>query len=368
MNFAERFAKGLSPDKASSGSNSACLRLEITNSIHFGDQRRTTLNGDEFQDAFPVTQPAPSSNQPIDTPETVGKVLLIGVTGGTGSHVVQGFLQQGVTDLRAITRRLDLERPTLARLHQAGVELVEADLDAPDSLPAAFAGVSALYCHATSGDYSRPDPKEVERAHTVARIAEQHGIAHVVYNSSGGADRQSGIAHIEQKYQVEQVLNQAKLPTTMLRACLFLEEFWKSYTRPGILKGRFAFAVQPDRPLHLITTKDMGRVAAYVMQHRSRYIGRAIELAGDVLTPSQMAAAFAQSQGEPVTYRSIPPWIFLLLLRKPLYDLIQWYRQRGYQADVRYLREQEFPGLLTTFQEFLAETDWANPDLTYVDL
>jgi uncharacterized protein YbjT (DUF2867 family) len=310
----------------------------------------------------------PSANLENTVNREVGKVLLIGVTGGTGSHVVQGFLQQGVTDLRAITRKVDPERRSLARLQQAGVELVEADLDQEESLKAAMTGVSAIYCHATTGDSARPDPREVERARRVAQVSKQLPIAHVVYNSSGGADRNSGIGHIEQKYQVEQVLQQAGLPTTMLRACLFMEEFWKGYTRPSILKGSFPFSVQPDRPLHLITTKDMGRVAAYVMQHPDRYIGRAIELAGDMLTPTQMAAEFSQAQGTPVRYRSVPPWIFLLLFRKSLFDLIQWYRQQGYQADVNYLREQEFPGLLTTFRSFLQETDWANPELTYEDL
>ncbi|MBD2112667.1 MULTISPECIES: NmrA family NAD(P)-binding protein [Cyanophyceae] len=297
----------------------------------------------------------------------IGKVLLIGVTGGTGSNAVKGLLEQKVTDLRAITRKIDLERPSLSKLHNSGIELVEADLDDESSLKAAFADVSAVYCHATAPDSAKPDPQEVVRAQRIAQAAKQANVSHVVYNSAGGADRKSGIAHIEQKYRVEQILKQANLPTTMLRACLFMEEFWKQYTRPSILKGSFPFAVQPDRPLHLVTTKDMGRVAAYVMKHRSEYVGKDIELAGDVLTPKQMTAAFANAQGSTVVYKEVPPWIFLLLFRKSLFDLIQWYRRQGYQADVSALRE-EFPGLLTTFADFLAETSWANPELTYQDL
>ncbi len=312
-----------------------------------------------------MIHPSTSSNRPELPTE---KVLLIGVTGGTGCNVVKGFFDQGITTLRATTRRVDLERPTLSRLSKAGVELVEADLDDLDSLEPAFSGISAVYCHATAGDTAKPDPKEIERAKRVAQVAKQANIRHFVYNSAGGSDRPTRVGHIDQKHQVEQVLEQADLPTTMLRACLFMEEFWKPYTRPSILKGTFPFSVQPDRPLHLITTQDMGRVAAYVIQHRDQYIGRAIELAGDVLTPQQMAAAFSKAQGRPVTHKEIPPWIFLLLLRKSLYDLIQWYRKQGYQADVQYLREQEFPGLLTTFQEFLAETRWGDETRSYEDL
>lgn len=297
----------------------------------------------------------------------IGKVLLIGVTGGTGSNAVKGLLEQKVTDLRAITRKINLERPSLSKLHNSGVELVEANLDDEASLKAAFAGVSAVYCHATAPDLAKPDPQEIVRAQRIAQAAKQANVSHFVYNSAGGADRKSGISHIEQKYRVEQILKQANLPTTMLRACLFMEEFWKQYTRPSILKGSFPFAVQPDRSLHLITTKDMGRVAAYVIKHRSEYVDKDIELAGDVLTPKQMAEAFANAQRIPVAYKEVPPWIFLLLFRKSLFDLIQWYRKQGYQADVFALRK-EFPGLLTTFADFLEETNWANSELTYQDL
>ncbi|MEB3358346.1 MAG: NmrA/HSCARG family protein [Synechococcales bacterium] len=307
------------------------------------------------------------STDAINAGTVIGKVLLIGVTGGTGGNAVKGLLEQNVTDLRAITRKIDLERPSLAALHRNGVELVEADLDNDASLSAAFADVSAVYCHATAGDAAKADPKEIPRAERVAQAAQQAHVSHFVYNSAGGGDRNSGIPHIEQKYQVEQILQQAGLPTTMLRACLFMEEFWKPYTRPSILKGSFSFAVQPNKPLHLLATKDMGRVAAYVMKHRSQYLGQAIELAGDVLTPPQMAAAFSRAQGSPVVYKEVPPWIFLLLLRKSLFDLIQWYRNQGYQADVPHLRET-FPGLLTTFDEFLEETNWADATLTYRDL
>lgn len=212
---------------------------------------------------------------------------------------------------------------------------------------------------------TKPDPLEIERAHRVARAAKKADIKHFVYNFAGGADRNSGIGHIEQKYKVEQILKQAGLPTTMLRACLFMEEFWKKYTRPSILKGMFRFSIQPDKPLHLITSKNMGRVAAYVMKHPNQYIGKEIELAGDVLTPIEMAEAFSKVQGMQVVYKQFPAWIFLLLGRKELFALIQWYRTKGYQADVKHLREEEFPGLLTTFGEFLSETNWANTELSY---
>ncbi|WP_257999925.1 SDR family oxidoreductase [Fischerella thermalis] len=154
----------------------------------------------------------------------VGKVLLIGVTGGTGVNLVKGFLEQGINNLRAITRKIDLSRPSLLKMSNAGVELIEANLDDEDSISPAFADISAVYCHATTADAAKPDPREVERAKRVAQVAKQANIKHFVYNSAGGADRKSGIPHIEQKYKVEQVLKSTGLPTTMLPFGEFLEE------------------------------------------------------------------------------------------------------------------------------------------------
>jgi uncharacterized protein YbjT (DUF2867 family) len=273
-----------------------------------------------------------------------------------------------MNNLRVMTRRVDLDRPLLRRLQGMGVQLVEGDLDDAASLTAALQDVAAVYCHGLAGDEATADEREVERAHRLVEAAQAASVRHWVYNSAGGADRNSGIPRIEQKHQVEQILQAAELPTTFLRACLFMEEFWKQYTRPGILKGTFRFAIPSDRTLQLVTTRDMGRVAAAVMRQRHRYLGQAIELAGDQRPPAQMAADFSQVQGEPVRHQNFPAWIFLLLLRKELYDLIQWYRHEGYQADVEHLRQAEFPGLLTTFPEFLRETDWANRDRSYDDL
>jgi hypothetical protein len=74
------------------------------------------------------------------TESKVGKVLLIGVTGGTGGNVIKGFREQQLTNLRAITRKIDLNRPSLSKMSEVGVELVEANLDDENSLRLVRAG------------------------------------------------------------------------------------------------------------------------------------------------------------------------------------------------------------------------------------
>lgn len=48
---------------------------------------------------------------------------------------------------------------------------------------------------------------------------------------------------MDQKHAVEDVLLDAGLPGLMLEATMFMEEFWKKYTRPGLLNGNFTFSL-----------------------------------------------------------------------------------------------------------------------------
>jgi hypothetical protein len=56
------------------------------------------------------------------------------------------------------------------------------------------------------------------------------------------------------------------IQVTSLRANLFMEELWKDYTRPAILKGSFPFSVPSDRPVYLTCVRDMGRLAGKFLQ------------------------------------------------------------------------------------------------------
>jgi len=80
--------------------------------------------------------------------------------------------------------------------------------------------------------------------------------------------------------------------------------------------------------------------------------------------PKQIAEAFSRKEDLWSTKKF--SWIFLLLLRKSLFDLILWYRKQGYQADVPRLREAFWAS--DYLCPILKETDWANTELSYQDL
>jgi hypothetical protein len=96
--------------------------------------------------------------------------------------------------------------------------------------------------------------------------------------------------------------------------------------------------------------------------------GVAFNVASDVLTPTQLAAAFAAAQGSPCVHgRARLLRLIARLLLPDLFEVIEFYRTSTETTDVEALARR-FPGLLTPFAAFLKETNWADVKATYEDL
>eukprot|EP00878_Enallax_costatus_P000843 GHUV01000969.1.p1 GENE.GHUV01000969.1~~GHUV01000969.1.p1 ORF type:complete len:375 (+),score=124.40 GHUV01000969.1:138-1262(+) len=297
------------------------------------------------------------------------KVLLLGVTGVTGRCALSGLLAGGLkpSQLLAVSRNPNGAAAT--SLQQQGVEVVGGDLDSPSSLLPHLARSSALYCHALSGDSASADPAELARATALAQLlsssSESRGLQLVVYNGSAGRGSKAGITQMDQKHAVEDVLLGAGLPGLMLESTMFMEEFWKKYTRPGLINGTFTFSLPGDQPLQLVAARDLGLAAAtaFTSSSMSEWAGQRIPLAGDELTPLQMCDAFSAAQGGmPVKHSSPPAWIFWFLSRD-LWRITRFLRETGYKADVASCRAM-FPGMFT-FADFLAASCWGDTSRTY---
>lgn len=295
------------------------------------------------------------------------KVLLLGVTGITGRCALDGLLHGGLSPSQLIAVSRNPSGAAAQAVKAQGVEVVAGDLDQPSSLEPHLVRATSIYCHALSGDAASADPAELARGQALAQLAGRYAdqLRLVVYNSSAGRGSNAGISQMDQKHAVEDVLLGAGLPGLMLEATMFMEEFWKRYTRPGLLKGTFTFSLPGDRPLQLVAARDVGLAAANAISSAdpSSWAGQRIPLAGDELTPLQMCAAFSKAQGGmPVKHNSPPAWIFWILSRD-LWRITTFLRETGFQADLPACRAA-FPDLLT-FEQFLAASQWGDAGRTY---
>src|SRR5262245_34163941 len=120
-----------------------------------------------------------------------GKIVLVtGATGRQGGAVIRHMLAAGWT-LRAMTRHIGND--TAAHLARQGVEVVQGDFDDVASLERAADGVYGVY--SVQDFWTVGARREVQQGKQVADVAKNAGVAHFVYSSVGGVERNSGIGH-----------------------------------------------------------------------------------------------------------------------------------------------------------------------------
>ncbi|OAH10950.1 NmrA/HSCARG family protein [Streptomyces jeddahensis] len=282
-----------------------------------------------------------------------GTILVLGGTGRQGGAVTRELLRRGHT-VHALVR--DPAKAEARALQEAGAVLVRGDMDDEASLTAAMQGVHGVFSVQT---FRGPGGVEAEerQGRAVADAAVRAGVRHFVYSSVGGADRDTRVPHFESKLRVEQYLATLDLPTTVLRPVMFHDILLDIAPRPVEGELMLAMWLDPETPVQLIATSDIGVFAADAFENPDAWLGRVVEIAGDALTGPQMAAAFEAVSGVPTRYQQLPieP---LRAARPDLANMFDWFERDGFRADLAELRRNR-PGLVS-LETWLAD-NWTAP-------
>lgn len=237
-----------------------------------------------------------------------GPVLVIGATGRQGGAAARNLLGRGRT-VRALVR--DPGTPAAKALRETGAELLAGDLDDPASLRTAMEGARGVFLVLTMMAGPKISPEgvvaEERRGKLVADLVGEAGIGHLVYSSLNGADARSGIPYYESKSRIEGRIRALGLPATILRPVSFMENF-ATYNRPVLEDGELVvdLAVRPELAMQLISVSDIGAFAAIAFERPEEFLGRTVEIAGDVLTPPEIAETFGRVRGLPARFRQTP--------------------------------------------------------------
>jgi uncharacterized protein YbjT (DUF2867 family) len=110
------------------------------------------------------------------------------------------------------------------------------------------------------------------------------------------------------KEAIEARIHQTGTPATILRPAFFMDNL-QALNRP-VLDGNgelvVSLAVRSDVPVSLVSTADIGAFAAIAFDRPSAFIGRTVELAGDYLTPPQIAEIIGRHAGLPARSHHVP--------------------------------------------------------------
>src|ERR1700682_1387554 len=128
---------------------------------------------------------------------------VIGATGQQGGAVVRVLQAQGQFKVRALTRHP-------AKHHGLADEVVEADLDRPETLKVAFAGAYGVFLVT---NFQEHGADEVKQATAAVRAAKDAGVKHFVWSTLPDVEAISKtkfhVPHFTGKAKVDRIVKEA---------------------------------------------------------------------------------------------------------------------------------------------------------------
>lgn len=298
---------------------------------------------------------------------TTRRLLISGATGKQGGALIDALLSKPSQpfELYAITRNKNSKASQL--LAKQNVNLVEGNLDNVDAL---FAQVpSPVWGVFSVPILDKGIKTEEKQGKDLTRASVEAGVSHIIFTSTdrGGQekseDHPTEVPHFASKFRIEQDIkakaaaSNGHLTYTFLRPVAFFSNLTNNFLgRAFISMWRLNGY---DRDLHLISTKDIGKVAAEAFLNASDecYRNKGVSLAGDALNPNDAARIFKEETGQdiPTTY----PWLAWIIrnLVPDLRHMFAWFGSTGFGTDVPAVRAQ-YP-FMSDFRTWLREeSDW----------
>jgi NAD(P)H dehydrogenase (quinone) len=236
---------------------------------------------------------------------------ITGITGKVGGAAARALLASG-QKVRAVVRDADKARPWAA----LGCEVAVAEMEDADALARAFADCTGVFVLPPPCFDPLPGFPEARAVIAAVRQAlEAAKPARVVCLSTVGAQATQPNL-LSQRSLMEEGLSPLPLPLALLRPAWFLDNLaWD--VAPARERGVLPGFLQPlDRAVPMVSTLDVGRVAAELLQEdwQGR---RVVELEGPArVTQHEIAATFARVLGRPVQAEAVPRQTWGALFRE----------------------------------------------------
>jgi uncharacterized protein YbjT (DUF2867 family) len=187
--------------------------------------------------------------------------LVVGATGLVGQQIAIGLRKQG-RDVRAMVRGGRSHEKAKA-LISASIEIVDADLTKPETLPSACAGIDTIVCTATSMPHGKDDGlRRVDHDGilTLIETAERVGVRHFVYTSYSGNIREDSPLETA-KRDCEKRLLSGRMRATILRPSYFSEIWLSAALGFDPASGRVRIYGTGDAKVSYISPKDVAAFA-----------------------------------------------------------------------------------------------------------
>jgi uncharacterized protein YbjT (DUF2867 family) len=218
-------------------------------------------------------------------------VILVTTAGKVGAEAARLLREQDMP-VRVLVR--DPDKATARALAAAGAEIAAGDLDVPESLDAAMAGITAVVL---------VSPAVPAQELNVVTSATQAGVAHVV-KATSKASADSPIARRRGQADIEAGLAAAGIPHTLLRSNAYMQNVLA--LAPAIAAtSNFGSAAGKGRA-GMVDARDVAAVAAAIAVSPGTHAGKTYWLTGPgLLSNYDVAAVLSKLLDRTVTYREL---------------------------------------------------------------
>nr|POE65058.1 hypothetical protein CFP56_34726 [Quercus suber] len=289
-------------------------------------------------------------------------LIVTGATGKQGGALIAALLAMPSQpfEIYAVTRnKASGSAQTLAK--NPRVHLVEGEFDHPAAILAQVPKPWGLFS-VTMPLKGHEWEERTGKAMTQAALAA--GVKHIVFTSTdrGGQvaseTQQTTVPHFVSKFNIEKDI-EATAPAhgttwTFLRPVAFMENLTDDFLGRGFMAMWKLNGL--ERKLQLISTKDIGKVAAdaFLKAGDAEYRNKGISLAGDDISPSEAGRIFRETVGKeiPTTFGIVGSGL-KIVLREQLGLMFDWFKASGFKTDVQAVR-QRYP-YMQDFRTWLVE-------------
>ncbi|MEO8794818.1 MAG: NmrA/HSCARG family protein [Daejeonella sp.] len=249
-------------------------------------------------------------------------IAVTGATGAQGGGLARAILNDPDSEftVRAFTRNKNSDKAK--ELENLGAEIVEVNIDDPESLKKGLEGAHGAYFVTFFWEHFSPE-KELKEIENMAKAAKAANIKHAIWSSlentrefiSLDDDRMPTlmehykVPHFDAKGEGEHFFTDEDVPTTFLITSFYWDNFIHFGMGPqkgpdGKLYISFPLG---DKKLCSMAAEDIGKCAYGIFKKGQEFIGQKVGISAEQLTGSEMASAMSDVLGVDVNYNEMSP-------------------------------------------------------------
>ena len=224
------------------------------------------------------------------------KILILGATGQVGKAVIPYLVANPSVQVIAAAR-------TPAKAGNLGIPVVYLDLDKPETIVSALAGIERVFM------VTGYTVDMLRQSKDFLNIAKRAGVRHIVHLGACG-DNDTRVAHYGWHQFIERYIEWCGFSFTHLRPEIFMQNLLgyggESYVKHGIIRHYVG-----DARLSWVDCDDVAAVAAACLLEPAKHGGNTYRLGYEAKTYYEIADTFTQVIGQPFFYEPRPPEEFL---------------------------------------------------------